>query len=162
VRRDVLDLLESACTPETVIVLHDTLHADVRTGLEQVDFSSFDSVCFVDLDLVQGRVAKEGPQANKLLWGLGIVVTGDRLDVEWPTQYSAPALYAGLSRSLVESDAIEEPFGSSQLADLHEEVAHLKSVVRRMERSASWRVTRPLRNLKAGARRLRRRGGLSA
>ena len=97
VRRDVLDLLESPCTPETVILLHDTLHVGVRSGLEQVDFSTFESVCFVDLDLVQGRVAKEGPQANKLLWGLGIVVTGDRLDVEWPTPYSAPELYAGFS-----------------------------------------------------------------
>jgi hypothetical protein len=162
VRRDVLDLLESPCTPETVILVHDTLNADVRTGLERVDFSTFDSVCFVDLDLVQGRVAKDGPQANKLLWGLGMVVTGDRLGVAWPTQYSAPELYAGLSRSLVESGAIDEPFGSSQLVELHDEVAHLKSVLRRMERSASWRVTRPLRDLKAGARRLRRRGGFSA
>jgi Methyltransferase domain len=162
VRRDVLNLLESPCTSETVILLHDALYADVRTGLNRVDYSTFDSVCFVDLDLVHGRVAKEGPQANKLLWGLGIVVTGDRLDVEWPSQYSAPELYAGLSRSLVESGAIDEPFGSSQLVELHEEVAHLKSVVRRMERSASWRVTRPLRDLKARARRLRRRGGPSA
>ena len=164
VRRDVLDLLESPCTPETVILLHDTLHVGVRSGLEQVDFSAFESVCFVDLDLVQGRVAKEGPQANKLLWGLGIVVTGDRLEVEWPSPYSAPELYAGLSRSLVESSAIDEPFGSSQLVELHEEVARLKSVVRRMERSASWRMTRPLRGIKARARRLRQRhgGGVSA
>ena len=100
---------QSPCTPETVILLHDTLHVGVRSGLEQVDFSAVRVRVLVDLDLVQGRVAKEGPQANKLLWGLGIVVTDDRLEVEWPSPYSAPGPYAGLSRSLVESSAIDEP-----------------------------------------------------
>ena len=163
VRRDVGDLLGSSCTQETVILLHDTLNAEVRTALEQVDFSTFDSVCFVDLDLVHGRVAKEGQGANKLLWGLGMVVTGDRLDTEWPTSYSARELYADLSRSLLESGAIAEPFGHSQLVELDQEVARLKSVVQTMERSASWRVTRPLRDVKTHVRRLRhRRGAASA
>jgi hypothetical protein len=86
-----------------------------------------------------------------------MVVTGDRLDAEWPTHYSARELYADFSRSLVGSGAIDEPFGHSQLVELHEEVARLKSAVQRMERSASWRVTRPLRNIKSRVRRLRHR-----
>jgi hypothetical protein len=156
VQRDVVDLLESPSTRETVILLHDTLNADVRIGLEQVDFlSTFDSVCFVDLDLVHGRVTRAGPQANMLLWGLGIVVTGDRLDTDWPIPYSARELYAGFSRSLLESGAIDEQFGHRQLVELHEEVASLKARVRTMERSASWRVTQPLRDIKAQAHRLR-------
>jgi hypothetical protein len=83
-------------TRETVILLHDTLNADVRT--EQVDFSTFDSVCFVDLDLVNGRVARGGPTGEQTAGGLAVVVTGDRLDVEWPTPYSTPELYADFSR----------------------------------------------------------------
>lgn len=162
VRRDVLDLLEAPCTRETVILLHDTLNADVRTGLEQVDFSAFDSVCFVDLDLVHGRVMREGPQENELWWGLGMVVTGDRLDAEWPVPYSAREVYAGFSRSQVQAGAIAEPIGYGQLVELHEEIADLKSLVRKMESSASWRLTAPLRRVKAQARRLRRRRAASA
>jgi hypothetical protein len=157
VRRDVLDLLESSCMHHGVILLHDTLNADVRTGLEQIDFSAFDSVCFVDLDLVSGRVMREGPQKNELWWGLGIVVLGEPLDSEWPTPYSARDVYAGFSRSLTESGSIEEPIGYGQLVELHDEIASLKSLVRKMERSASWRLTRPLREIKARARRLRQR-----
>jgi Methyltransferase domain len=162
VRRDVVDLLGSSCMRETVILLHDTLNADVRAGLELVDFSTYDSVCFVDLDLVHGRVAKKGQGANKLLWGLGMVVTGDRLDAEWPTHYSARELYADFSRSLLGSGAIDEPFGHSQLVELHEEVARLKSAVQRMERSASWRVTRPLRDIKTRVHGLRHRRGAAS
>lgn len=157
VRRDLLDLLESTCTRETVILLHDTLNGDVRTGLEQVDFAAFDSVCFVDLDFVQGRVMREGPQENKLWWGLGIVVTGDRLKANWPTPYSTPEVYAGFSRSLRQAGAIDEPLGHDQLVELHEQIATLKSVVRKMENSGSWRLTRPLRGMRARARRLRHR-----
>ena len=149
VRQDILDLLESSCTRETVILLHDTLNADVRTGLEQIDFSVFGSVSFVDLDFVHGRVMREGPQKNELWWGLGIVVTGNRLDAAWPSPYSAREVYAGFSRSLTESGAIEEPIGYGQLIELHDEIANLKSIVRKMEMSASWRLTRPFRAIKA-------------
>jgi hypothetical protein len=162
VRRDVIDLLESSCTRKTVILLHDTLNRDVRTGLEEVDFSAFDAVCFVDLDLVQGRVMREGPQENELWWGLGLVVTGDPLDDGWPAPYSGREVYERFSGSLVQDGAIEEPIGYGQLVELHEEIARLKSLVREMERSTSWRLTRPLRGIKAGARRLRRRRPTSA
>jgi hypothetical protein len=71
VHRDVVDLLGSSCTRETVILLHDTLNADVRAGLELVDFSTYDTVCFVDLDLVHGRVAKKGQGRTSCCGGSG-------------------------------------------------------------------------------------------
>ena len=154
VRRDVLDLLESPCTREAAILLHDTLNADVRTGLEEIDFTAFDSVCFVDLDFVQGKVMREGPQADELWWGLGLIVTGERLDRVWPNPYSGPEVYAGFSRALVEGGELANPIGYGQLVELHGEVGALKELVRGMERSASWRSTRPLRAIKARVRRL--------
>ncbi len=99
---------------------------------------------------------REGPQKNEFWWGLGIVVTGDGLQADWPTPYSAPEVYAGFSRSLNQAGAIEEPFGHGQLVELHEEIADLKSLVRKMENSVSWRLTRPLRSIRARTRRLRR------
>jgi len=155
VRRDLLDLLESPCTRETLILLHDTLNADLRTGLEEVDFSAFESVCFVDLDFIHGRVMREGPQENELWWGLGIVATGPRFEADWPTPYSAPEVYAGFSSSLRQAGAIHEPLGYGQLVELHDEIATLKSLVRKMESSISWRLTRPLRSVRSRARRLR-------
>jgi hypothetical protein len=154
VRRDVLDLLNSPCTRTAVILLHDTLNADVRTGLEEIDFAAFESVSYVDLDFVQGRVMREGPQANELWWGLGLVATGNGLADEWPAPYTAREVYAGFSRSLTESGDIDEPIGYGQLVELHEEIDTLKSLVRKMEGSASWRLTRPLRAMKKRVRQL--------
>lgn len=156
-RRDVLDLLESPCTRKTVLLLHDTLNESVRAGLGEIDFSAFGSVSFVDLDFVHGRVMREGPQENELWWGLGIVTTGEQLADDWPTPYSAPEVYEGFSRSLRREDTIEEPLGYGQLVELHDEITDLKSLVRKMEESASWRLTRPLRGVRARARELRHR-----
>ena len=155
VRRDLLDLLESPCTREAAILLHDTLNADVRTGLEEIDFAAFESVSFVDLDFVQGKVMREGPQANELWWGLGLVATGASVDGEWPAPYSAREVYAGFSRSLTETGELANPIGYGQLVELHDEIDTLKSLVRKMEGSASWRLTRPLRAIKERARRRR-------
>lgn len=161
VRRDLLDLLESSCTPNATILLHDTLNTGVRIGLEQIDFSAFDSVSFVDLDFVQGRVMREGPLEKELWWGLGIVVTGEQVDGDWPAAYEAPYVYAGFSRSLEDEGEIEEPIGNGQLVELHRQIERLKSLIRERETSMSWRSTRPLRAVKARVRRLRQRGQTS-
>jgi hypothetical protein len=154
VTRDLEDLLSSPCTRETVILLHDTLNASVRMGLEKVDQDAFGTVRFVDYDFVQGQVMREGPQENELWYGLGIVVTGpELLNADWPKHYVAPEVYAGFSSSLRRDGEIPQPLGDSQLIELQREVADRGALVDLMQSSVSWKLTAPLRRLRSMTRR---------
>ena len=157
VRRDLEDLLSSPCTRETVILLHDTLNASVRLGLEKVDLDAFGTVRFVDYDFVQGQVMREGPQENELWYGLGLVVTGSEVpNADWPRHYAAPEVYAGFSSSLQRDDEISQPLGEGQLIELQREAADQKALVELMQSSVSWRLTAPLRRLRRLTRHRRR------
>ena len=156
VRQDLADLLSSPCLRETVVLLHDTLNESVRAGLEQVDFSAFANVRFVDLDFIQGRVMREGPQQDELWYGLGLVVTGvGPWNSDWPDTYAASEVYAGFSSSLARADAIEQRLGYRQLVELQREAAEQKALVKLMESSVSWRLAAPLRHLRALTQRRR-------
>jgi Methyltransferase domain len=153
VRRDVEDILSSPAGARTVILLHDTLNARVRAGLEDVNYQAFERVRVVDLDFVPGRVYREGPQADELWYGLGIVVTGARSpSAAWPRAYAVPEVYEAFARS-AGNGAGRRP-GAEQVRELEREVATQKEVVRLMQQSWSWRLTSPLR----WARSLRRGG----
>ncbi len=154
VRRDLEDLLSSPSTRETVILLHDTLNASVRMGLESVDLDAFGTVRFVDYDFVQGQVMREGPQENELWYGLGVVVTGSELrNADWPRHYAAPEVYAGFSSSLQRDDEIPQSLGDGQLIELQREAADQKALVDLMQSSLSWRLTAPLRRLRRATHR---------
>jgi len=152
----VEDLLASPCVGRTVILLHDTLNASVRAGLEQVDYDGFDKVRFVDLDFVQGRVLREGPHRDQLWSGLGLVVTG--ADFEGPSRasaYPAPDVYEAFSSSLVAGGHIAQRLGYEQLVQLERHAEDQRRLVKLMERSWSWRVTAPLRRARTLMRRRR-------
>lgn len=73
VKRDLEDLLASEAVSRTVIVLHDTMNEDVRSGIESVRFEDHPKVVYVDLDFVQSYQARTSPLAE--FWGgLGLVV----------------------------------------------------------------------------------------
>ncbi len=154
VRRDLEDLLSSPSVGRTVILLHDTLHEHVRAGLDEVDYDRFDKVRFVDFDFVQGRVLREGPQANELWYGLGLVVTGwDLDDGDWPVAYAASDVYESFGESLVRNGALTNRLGYDQLAEQERWLEDTRNTVRLMEQSWSWRITAPLRTARDLARR---------
>ena len=156
VRRDLEDLLSAQCVDRSVILLHDTLNASVRSGVEQVDFSAVAKVRYVDLDFVMGRVMTEGPEQNELWYGLGVVVTGHDVEVgPWPDAYPGSEVYRGFSLALERKEKIEEPIGYGQYVELQGDVSELQKVVELMQESLSWKLTKPLRALSAAARRLR-------
>lgn len=154
VRRDVEDLLASPCVGKTVILLHDTLNWSVRAGLEEVDYGSHDKVRFVDLDFVTGKVMREGPSMGELWSGVGLIVTGWDFHAEptWPRAYSAADAYSALGDVLAGDDPSLRP-GHVQLLKLQRELNEQMKLVGAMERSLSWRLTRPLRLLRNTVRR---------
>lgn len=158
VRQDVEDLLSARCVSHSVILLHDTLNGSVRSGIQQVDFGLFEKVRYVDLDFVTGRVMTEGPERDELWYGLGVVVVGHDLDIgPWPSSYDASTAYRALSRALEQDGRLEEPIGYGQYVELQSDVAELRRVIDGMQRSLSWKVTAPLRALRAALRRSRAR-----
>lgn len=98
---------------------------------------------------------RDGPQANELWYGLGLVVTGQPLadDEPWPAAYPAPTVYAAFSRALREEGILADALGHRQLLDLEEQLEEQRRLVAVMERSLSWRVTAPLRRVRGLARR---------
>jgi len=152
VLRDVEDLLSSPSVEESVIVLHDTLNERVRTGLEAIDYGKFDKVSFVDLDFLPGCVFREGPWKGEAWCGLGLIATGQALeDRRWPAKYAMPEITARF-RDPPASASSPEAFGLARAAPLEQEIWDLKQLVSGMERSWSWRMTRPLRRAKRHAR----------
>ena len=149
VRADVQDLLESESVSETVIVLHDTLNESVRAGLEDVMYGSFEKVRLVDLDFVPGRVMREGPYRDEHWSGLGLIVVGDTALPEAHQAYPAPDVYRAFSHVRMTSGESSEPLGEAQRLELEREVERQRALVQLMERSFSWRITSPLRRLKA-------------
>ena len=154
VRADVESLLSSPSVGGSVILLHDTLNGRVRTGLEMVEYGDFDKVRFVDLDFVPGRVMREGPLKDECWSGLGIIVTGVGLNLSPPPgAYAVPRVYEGFSRTLVDAGKSIDPLIAGQLAELEQELAMQKDLMRLMKSSWSWRVTAPLRAAKQVARK---------
>jgi methyltransferase family protein len=145
VRADLETLLSSPCMERTVILLHDSLDERVRAGLEQVDYGSYSRVTFVDLDFVPGRVYREGPQEDEFWYGLGLVVTGwDAKEDDTPAIYPVPDVYEAFARSRA-SAGTPSGLGHGQLLELEAELETQRRLVSLMERSLSWRVTKPLR-----------------
>ena len=154
VRQDLEDLLRAACSGQTVILLHDTLNERVRAGIEEIDLERMDGVRFVDLDFVQGRVMREGPQKDELWYGLGMIVTGWKLDdASWPPAYAGPQAYAALSEVLVSGGAIDQRLGYQQLVEVESWLEDQRRLTQLMKRSWSWRITSPLRRAKGLIRR---------
>jgi hypothetical protein len=156
VMRDVVDLLDSPATGQTVIVVHDTLSVRVRSGLEQIAFAEYQKVGYVDLDFVQGNVRAEGQSKDDLWCGLGLIVTGQTVDHPWPRTYPAPDVYRAFARSRADDGS---PIGDRQMRRLEDDLAVQRSLVALMESSLSWRLTSPLRRLRVASPRGRGRSG---
>jgi hypothetical protein len=78
VRQDVVDLLESPATADTVIMVHDTMCERVRLGIEWAGVLGFPKVSACDLDAVSGYLLREGELRGQLQGGFGIITTDAR------------------------------------------------------------------------------------
>ena len=96
---------------------------------------------------------REGPLKDEYWSGLGIIVTGAGLDLPpSPSAYAVPTVYEAFSKTLVGAGGSSDPLTAAQLAELEQELATQKNLMRLMESSWSWRLTAPLRAAKRIAR----------
>jgi Methyltransferase domain len=151
VRRDIVDLLESPAVASTLILMHDTMNEVVRAGLEEVRYGAYPKVAYVDLDFVPGYMFQEPSLKHELWGGLGLVMVESARsayfagNVRQSRYYPAYELITSARDQLLErGDA--DPF---ELRQLREELDATRSWLDAVQNSASWKLTAPLRALKA-------------
>jgi hypothetical protein len=160
VEQDMRDLLGSAAIGRTVILAHDTLNDEVREGLERIDYGAEPKLIHSDLDFVGGHLSRGGDFANQLWGGIGLFVVGD------PSSDSVADTGAGGFHDLFElvapvRDALAgggAPAPVPATADgegLRRRAEAAERELASVTRSASWRVTAPLRAAKRAAGRSR-------
>jgi hypothetical protein len=86
VARDLQTTLGSSATRRTAILLHDTMNAEVRAGIESVGADDLEKVVYCELDFVAGYIYRTGPVRNQAWGGLGLILT----DVARSPAYSPP------------------------------------------------------------------------
>jgi Methyltransferase domain len=170
--RDLRDLLASDAIRWSVIVLHDTLNDLVREGLGRIDYAAEPKVVYADLDFIGGHLGHGDPFHHELWGGLGIVVVdagGDRIPAgsdDGGRFYDLFELLSPVRDALVAHQAAGGTVGAgnvgaavgtsrAELDRARGEAAASRHWLEELQRSASWRLTAPLR---AAKRRLRDRG----
>jgi Methyltransferase domain len=176
VRKDLVTLLESRATADTVIVLHNTMNERVRAGIERAGVEGYPKVAAYELDAVPGYLLKAGKFRGELWGGLGIIKTDARratdglpiagLNHAFPAHAALAALKDDLLASehhLLEGRVAE--FSQSraelrnQLYALQAErdrraagLAELRRTHALLLSSKSWKLTRPLRDVATAVR----------
>ena len=74
VRADLRNLLESPAVARTVIVCHDTMNEETRSGISSANLGEFEKVRLVELDLLTGYMGRLEPFTGQLWGGLGLIV----------------------------------------------------------------------------------------
>ncbi len=91
-RGDIEALLRSPVTRRTVILVHDSMNAEVRAGIESVGLNDYEKVVYQELDFVPGYIYAEGVAQNSVWGGLALVMTDVRRSPGY-TQSTRQSLY---------------------------------------------------------------------
>jgi hypothetical protein len=173
VRRDIEDLLDSPAVGHTAIVIHDIANERVRSGVDAVRFAAWPKVTHVHLDWLPGQLFREPSLRHELWYGLGLVVVDasapaqGREEVHHQRYFPAAPLLRDGRKALLAADGPapdSAPAGvPDRERDLRAELDHALEVAHQhrlrreyIERSASWRLTAPLRRAKDRIGPLRR------
>ncbi len=75
VRADLSSLLGSAVTARSVILIHDTMNAEIRAGIESLGLENYSKVVYYELDFVPGYMFAEGECRGAMWGGIGLLLT---------------------------------------------------------------------------------------
>ena len=84
VRADLTALLDSPATRRAVILVHDTMNAEIRAGIESLRLESYAKVVYYELDFVPGYMYREGECRGAVWGGIGLVVTDTERSPDYP------------------------------------------------------------------------------
>lgn len=169
VRRDLDDLLSSPAVADTVIIMHDAMNEEVRSGLDAVRYTAYPKVAHVNLDFVPGYMFRDPDHPHELWGGLGLVVVDATRTAYFPSapviedRYYETAHLFPQMRDLVVARESGEPVSPAEVHEqrtLTEELAVVREERERYQQlsdaavgSLSWKITAPLRAAMHWARR---------
>jgi cephalosporin hydroxylase len=84
VRHDLITLLSSPATQRSVILVHDTMNAEVRAGIESVSLDDYPEVVYYELEFVPGYVYGDGECRGSAWGGIGLVLTDTERSPDYP------------------------------------------------------------------------------
>jgi hypothetical protein len=169
VRRDLDDLLSSPAVADTVIIMHDAMNEEVRSGLDAVRYTAYPKVAHVNLDFVPGYMFRDPDHSHELWGGLGLVVVDATRTAYFPSapviedRYYETAHLFPQMRDLVIARESGEPVSPAEVHEqrtLTEELAVVREERERYQQlsdavvgSLSWKITAPWRAATHWARR---------
>ncbi|HLY49477.1 MAG TPA: class I SAM-dependent methyltransferase [Solirubrobacteraceae bacterium] len=71
---DVRTLLDSPCTARSVILVHDSMNAEIRAGLERAGVEAYEKVVYFEPDFIAGYLYAEGAAAGAVWGGLALIL----------------------------------------------------------------------------------------
>lgn len=138
---DVRLLLASPTTARCVMLIHDSANAEVRAGIESIDFDGYEKVVYHEPDFVAGYMYRAG-EAHGAVWGgFCLVICDSQRSKDYSPRTRQWRFY--------------EPYAAIQDlgTDARAERERLAQALQVVYESRSWRLTAPLR---AAARRISR------
>ena len=75
---DIEALLRSPATRRSVILIHDSMNAEVRAGIESLGLEGYEKVVYHELDFVPGYIYADGVARDAVWGGLALVMTDVR------------------------------------------------------------------------------------
>lgn len=93
-------LLDSPVTARSVLLVHDTMNAEIRAGIESLPLEEHAKVVYYELDFVPGYVYRDGVCHGAAWGGIGLLLTDTSRSPDYPhgrqTRYYEP--FAALQR----------------------------------------------------------------
>jgi hypothetical protein len=114
VRADLASLLGSEATVRCAILVHDTMNAEIRAGIESLRFDDYAKVVYYELDFVPGYMYREGDCSGAVWGGLGLLLTDVDRSPDYPlgprqSRYYEPfPLFQRLRREVLQDGAVSE------------------------------------------------------
>ncbi len=75
VRADLASLLVSPVTARCAILVHDTMNAEIRAGIESLHLDDYAKIVYYELDFVPGYMYRAGACRGAVWGGLGLLLT---------------------------------------------------------------------------------------
>jgi hypothetical protein len=95
VRADLRTLLDSPSTVRSAILVHDTMNAEIRAGIESLQLDNCPKIVYYELDFVPGYMFRDGACSGAVWGGLGLLLTDVDRSPDYPlgprqTRYYEP------------------------------------------------------------------------
>jgi Methyltransferase domain len=74
VANDLRALLQSSTMSRSVILVHGSMNAEVRAGIESVGLDDYEKIVYYELDFVPGYIYREGLARHAVWGGIGLIL----------------------------------------------------------------------------------------